>query len=65
MVLPRLPDWLPFSHPVKVPSSNPALGKESARTGEEKPKIERRRKNTEGTAIMAAGLLKRRRLRNI
>jgi hypothetical protein len=65
MVLPNVPDWLPFSQPVKVPSSNPASGKESARTGEEKPKIERRRKNTEGTAMTAAGLLKRRRLRNI
>jgi hypothetical protein len=60
MVLPNSPDWLPFSQPVKVPSSNPALGKESARTGEEKPKIEKRRKNTEGTAMIAAGLLIRR-----
>jgi hypothetical protein len=42
--------------PVKVPSSNPASGKESALTGEEKPKIERRRKKTEGTAMMAADL---------
>jgi hypothetical protein len=28
MVLPNAPDWLPFSQPVKVPSSNPASGKE-------------------------------------
>jgi hypothetical protein len=36
-----------------------------ADTGAEKPKIDRSKKNTEGTAMMAAGLLKRRRLRNI
>jgi hypothetical protein len=60
MVLPNVPDWLPLLQPVKVPSSNPASGKESAWTGAEKPKIERRRKNTEGTAMMAAGLFMRR-----
>ena len=30
IVFPRFPDWLPLSQPVKVPSSNPASGKEAA-----------------------------------
>jgi hypothetical protein len=56
---------VPFSQPVKVPSSNPALGKESARTGEEKPKIDTSKRNTEGTAFINAGLLTRRRRTNM
>jgi hypothetical protein len=65
MVLPNSPDWLPFSQPVKVPSSNPASGKESAWTGAEKPKIDTNKRNTEGTAIINAGLLTRRRRTNM
>ena len=49
IVFPRFPDWLPFSQPVKVPSSNPALGKESAWALEDTPRIDIRANETTDT----------------
>jgi hypothetical protein len=65
MDAPRFPVCEPLDHPVKELSSNPAPGMVVADTDVEKPKIERSKKNTDGTAIITAGLLTRRRRTNM
>ena len=62
--LPRTLHWVRLANEPRVTFAAAVDSKtgDNALTGEEKPKIERRRKKTEGTAIIAAGLLIRRRI---
>jgi len=60
--LPRTAHWVRLANEPRVTFAAAVDSKtgDNALTGEEKPKIEKRRKNTEGTAMIAAGLLIRR-----